>query len=558
MPKVVRKRFGEILVDAGIVTDQHIEYALANRLSDEKIGDALIRLGLTSESKVLDALQEAAGVKRINLKQYNIEQNLTNLMPESYAKKHIIMPVEYVGDKLAIAMADPIDYMTIDDVRLMIGKNLIIYIATKTEILHTIEKYYGFSKTLDALGVVPGQKEEKVEVEEEEEDEKNPMVELVDQILINAVNDQASDIHINPLPDMVEVKNRVDGILRDEMHLPKELAAQLTARVKVMAQMNVTENRIPQDGRIRTIVDDREIDLRISTVPTVNGEKIVMRVLDLSTGSSDFGELGFSKRDQAILTEVVERPNGIILVSGPTGSGKTTTLYAVLDKINNVEDNIITVEDPVERQINGINQIQVRDEVDMTFANALRAILRQDPDTIMVGEIRDSETATIAVRAALTGHLVLSTIHTNDSIATIPRLTDMGVEHFLVSASINCVIAQRLVRVVCPECSYWDKASASEKLLFEKRGINAEKVKRTVGCTSCNNRGYKGRTGIYELFIVSEKVRRLISERANMNDIKEQANKEGMRYLIDDGLHKVKAGITTIEEILRVSVDPEV
>jgi type IV pilus assembly protein PilB len=506
---------------------------------------------------VLDALQEAAGVKRIDLKQHNIEQKITTIMSESYAKKHSVMPVEYVGDKLAIAMADPIDYMTIDDVRLMIGKNLIVYIATKTEINHTIEKYYGFTKTLDALGVVPGQKEETIEIEEEDDD-KNPMVELVDQILANAVNDQASDIHINPLPDMVEVKNRVDGILRDEMHLPKELAAQLTARIKVMAQMNVTENRIPQDGRIRTSVDGREIDLRISTVPTVNGEKIVMRVLDLSIGSSDFGELGFSKADRATLTDVVERPNGIILVSGPTGSGKTTTLYAVLDKINNVEDNIITVEDPVERQINGINQIQVRDEVDMTFANALRAILRQDPDTIMVGEIRDAETASIAVRAALTGHLVLSTIHTNDSIATIPRLIDMGVEHFLVSASVNCIIAQRLVRVICPECSYWDDATESEKLLFEKRGIKVDKVKRTVGCTSCNNRGYKGRTGIYEIFVVSEKVRRMISERANVNSIKNEANKEGMKYLIDDGLHKVKAGITTIEEILRVSVNPEV
>lgn len=556
MAELVRKRFGQIMVDANVVTNAEVEYAVANKMSGEKIGEALIRFEFTSESQVLDALQNAAGVERINLKQFDISQEMTLLIDESYARDRIIMPIEYEGNKLAVAMADPIDYITMDDLRLMIGKNLVVYIATRSEIMHTIEKYYGFTKTLDALGVKQRQETAQT-IDIEEDEERNPMVELVDQILANAVNDKASDIHINPLPNLVEVKNRIDGVLRDEMHLPIELASQLVARIKVMSGMNVTENRIPQDGRIRTIVDDREIDLRISIIPTVNGEKIVMRVLDLSVTSDEFGELGFSKKDTKLFTEVINRPNGIVLVSGPTGSGKTSTLYAALSKLDSTTENIITVEDPVERQIDGIHQIQVREEVDMTFANALRAILRQDPDIIMVGEIRDSETATIAVRSALTGHLVLSTIHTNDSIATIPRLIDMGVEPFLVSASLNTVIAQRLVRRVCPECSYWDDVHPSELLLFEQRNIEVSRVKRTVGCTNCNNSGYKGRTGIYEVLIVTDYMRRMISERASLADLRDEANKNGMRYLIDDGLNKVKAGITTTEEILRVSVSPE-
>ncbi len=556
MAELVRKRFGEILVDAKVVTEKEVEYALSNKISGEKIGDALIRFDLTTEAKVLDALQEAAGVGRVNLKGLDIGQDMTLLIDETYARDKAIMPIEYEGEKLAIAMADPIDYMTIDDVRMMIGKNIVVYIATKTEIMHTIEKYYGFTKTLDALGVTQ-KREIAKRIEIEEDEDKNPMVELVDQILTNAVNDKASDIHINPLPNLVEVKNRVDGVLRDEMHLPIELASQLIARIKVMSGMNVTESRVPQDGRIRTQVDGRDIDLRISTIPTVNGEKVVMRVLDLSVTSDDFGELGFSKRDQKLFNQVIDKPNGIVLVSGPTGSGKTSTLYAALSKMDSVAENIITVEDPVERQIDGIHQIQVREEVDMTFANALRSILRQDPDIIMVGEIRDSETATIAVRAALTGHLVLSTIHTNDALSTIPRLIDMGVEPFLVSASLNTVVAQRLVRMVCAECSIWDDVHPSELLLFEKRGIKVEKVKRTVGCTHCNNTGYSGRTGIYEVLVINDLMRRMISERATQSDIRKEAIRNGMKYLIDDGLNKVKAGITSVEEILRVSVDPE-
>ncbi len=555
MSKIIRKRFGELLVSAGIVTEQDIDYALENKLDGERIGDALVRLELTTEARVLDALEAATGHKRVNIRDFRIKKDVLEYIPEDYARSKNLIPLQEKDGLLMVAMSDPIDYITIDDLRLLIGRQIEIYIAAKTDISNAIEKYYGFTKTLADLGVT-----EEFDLTTDftlEQDYSNPMIELVDQILTNAVLNRASDIHINPHEDFVRIKYRVDGVLLQEMQIPKELASQLSARVKVMASMDVTETRTPLDGRIRTVVDDRDIDLRISTIPTVNGEKIVMRILDLTQSSSTLTKLGFSKKDSILLDDILNRPNGIILVSGPTGSGKSTTLYSFLSQLDSEEDNIITVEDPVERQMDGIHQVQVREEVNMTFASALRAILRQDPDTIMVGEIRDAETASISVRAALTGHLVLSTIHTNDSVSTIPRLIDMGVEPFLVSSSLNSVIAQRLVRVVCPECSHWDEPTRSEKALFESRGIKIKQLKRAVGCVSCNNKGYRNRVGIYEILIVDDKMRRMISDGASVMELMDHANKHGMKYLIDDGLHKVKAGITTLEEVIRVAVTPE-
>lgn len=555
MSKLIRKRFGELLISAGVVTEQEVEYALKNKLEGEKIGDTLIRLEFTNESKVLDALEEATGLQRINLREVNIQKEATQMIPETYARSKKLIPIETDEEKMTIAMLDPIDYITIDDLRLMIGKQLEIFIASSDDINNAIERHYGFSKTLKDLGV-----SSEFLLDDDlmlESDYTNPMVELVDQVLLNAVQNKASDIHVNPLSDAIEIKYRIDGVLITEMQLPKELAPQLVARIKVMSQMDVTETRSPQDGRIRTRVNERDVDLRISTIPTVNGEKVVLRVLDLSQASGSLTGLGFSRRDTERVNELITKPNGILLVSGPTGSGKSTTLYAFLSLLDHEEDNIITVEDPVERQIDGIHQVQVREEVNMTFASALRSILRQDPDTIMVGEIRDTETASISVRAALTGHLVLSTIHTNDSVSTIPRLIDMGVEPFLVSSSINSIIAQRLVRVVCTECGYWDNPTKSEIQLFNNRGIKIEKVKRAVGCVSCNNKGYKNRVGIYEILVVDDTMRRMISDGASVQQLKDYANKHGMKYLIDDGLNKVKAGITTVEEVIRVAVDPE-
>ncbi|QVK20293.1 Flp pilus assembly complex ATPase component TadA [Mycoplasmatota bacterium] len=552
MPKIVRKRLGDILVDASVLSRTQVEKAMQMRLPDEKIGDVIIRLGFATESKVQDALQKVSGVKRINLKQYNIDQEITNLIPKDYAIHKVVIPFMMSGDTLSVAMADPIDYITIDDLRLMIGKNIVTYIAPKQDILYAIEKFYGFSKTLDALGI-KDQSVPKFTDFDESDDEKNPMVELVDQILVNAVTEKASDIHINPLPYSIDIKYRIDGVLSSEMHLPKRLYNQLVARIKVMSNMDVTETRIPQDGRIKTFVLNNEIDLRISTIPTVNGEKVVLRILDLSQSMSDLSSLGFSNKDRDLLLKMISKPNGVVLVSGPTGSGKSTTLYSCINQLDRESQNIITVEDPVEMQLDGVHQVPVREEVDMTFANALRAILRQDPDILMVGEIRDNETAAIAIRAALTGHLVLSTIHTNDSISTIPRLIDMGIEPFLVSASVNSVLAQRLVRRVCPECSYWDTPTESEKKIFEERNIKIEKIKRIKGCPICNNKGYKSRTGIYEVLHITENMRRLISEEASVSVLTDEAKRNGMRFLIDDGLSKVKAGLTTLEEILRVS-----
>jgi len=552
MPRVVRKRLGDILVDARVVTRDQVEKAMEMRLPDEKIGDAISRLGFATEAKVQDALQRASGVQRVNLRQFNIDQEITNLVPKEYAVNKLIVPFKLIDNTLSIAMFDPIDYMAIDDLRLMIGKQLKIYMASREDIMYAIEKFYGFSRTLDALGITDQVVQSFAEFDDEDVD-KNPMVELVDQILLNSVNEKASDIHINPLPYSVDIKYRVDGILTDEMHLPKRLFRQLVARIKVMSGMDVTETRVPQDGRIKTAVLGKEIDLRISTIPTVNGEKVVLRVLDLSQSMSDLSSLGFSNRDREILAKMVRRPNGVVLVSGPTGSGKSTTLYSCINMLDRETQNIITVEDPVEMQLDGIHQVQVREEVNMTFANALRSILRQDPDVLMVGEIRDNETAAIAIRAALTGHLVLSTIHTNDAVSTIPRLIDMGIEPFLVSAALNSIVAQRLLRRACPECSYWEPPSASERKIFNARGLKIDRVKRVKGCPTCNNKGYKGRTGIYEVLHITERMRRLISEEASVQELAEEARRIGMRYLLDDGLSKVVAGITTLEEVLRVT-----
>ncbi len=421
MAKVVRKRLGDILVDAGVLTRQEIEEAVQKRYPDEKTGDVITRLGYATEAKVQDALQEVSGIPRTNLKQYNIAKSITSLVPKDYAVNRIIMPFQMEGDSLCVALADPIDYITIDDLRLMIGKNIITYMATKQDILYAIDKFYGFSRALDALGIEEHDTQKKFEMDDKNE-AKNPMVELVDQILANAVSEKASDIHVNPLPYAIDIKYRIDGMLTDEMHLPKRLYSQLVARIKVMADMDVTETRIPQDGRIKTLVLGKEIDLRISTIPTVNGEKVVLRVLDLSQSTGEFSALGFSNKDRDLLTDLIRKPNGVLLVSGPTGSGKTTSLHSFLREVEEPEKNLITVEDPVEYKSDHISQIQVNEKVGLTFASALRSILRQDPDIIMVGEIRDLEVGEIAVEAALTGHMVLSTLHTNDAPSTITRL----------------------------------------------------------------------------------------------------------------------------------------
>lgn len=555
MARVIRKRIGEILIDAGVLTDNQIQDALTNRRPNEKIGETLIRLGYITESQILDALQTITGLPRISLQQYDIKEEVVKLVPEEYAVSKRVIPIDLNGKRLVIAMNDPLDYFTIDDLRVMTGYNIDVVLALNSDIDTAISKYYGYSKTLEALGVTAVEYDADDESTrfQEEDQANNPIVQLVDQILLSAVLQNASDIHVDPQETSVKIRYRVDGVLHVERVLPTNIYPKIVSRIKVMSNLDITESRVPQDGRIKLRIAGRSLDLRIATLPVVHGEKIVMRLLDLNSSFGDLNKIGLSNEDYDKLMELIERPNGIVLVSGPTGSGKSTTLYGCLRYLNNEEDNIITVEDPVEIQIEGVNQVQVRPEVELTFAAALRSILRQDPNIIMVGEIRDDVTAEISVRSALTGHLVLSTIHTNDAVTTITRLVDIGIEPFLVGASLAGVISQRLVRKLCTECSTWDTPTKSERELFEQNNLEIKRIKRAVGCPTCNMRGYIGRTGIFEILTITEEIRRLISENANVIDLKNLAISQGTKTLLFAALEKVKEGITTIEEVMRAA-----
>lgn len=563
MARNVQKRLGDVLFEEGVVNAKQINEALKKRDKGEKIGEALIRFGYCTDAQIVNAMEQSLGIKKVNLQLLYIDESVLKLLEEGFVTKARIMPINIHGRRIVIATNDPLDFPTIEDVRLRTGMNVETVLATKDDIETAISRYYGFSKTLKSLGIEV--KDEK-KADEKFYDEllnksevdvnESPIIQLVNQILLTAVKTDASDIHIDPTDIEFKIRYRVDGVLSTERTLPKIILPKLISRIKVMAHMDITDTRTPQDGRIKTIIEGRPIDLRISTLPTVRGEKAVMRVLDLSRDNKGISRLGFTEAETELYTKLITRPNGIILVSGPTGSGKTTTLYASLDQLNRDDVNIITVEDPVEIELEGVNQVNINPDINFTFANALRSILRQDPNIIMIGEIRDAETAEIAVKASLTGHLVLSTIHTNSAVKTLTRLVDMGIDAFMVASSLSGVVAQRLVRVVCPVCSVDEEPSLDELELFEKNNITDIKtVKRAKGCDVCNGKGYKGRTAIFEMLDVNESIIRLISNHAHEYEILEHARKNGTKLLIEAGLEKVKLGITTVEEIMRISLD---
>lgn len=563
MARNVQKRLGDVLFEQGVVNEKQINEALKKREKGEKIGEALIRFGYCTDAQIVDAMEKSLDIKRVNLQLLFIDESVLKLIDEEFVTKAKIMPINIHGRRIVIATNDPLDFPTIENVRLRTGMNVETVLATKSDIDMAISRYYGFSKTLKSLGIEI--KEEKKSDEKFYEEllthsevdvNESPIIQLVNQILLTAVKSDASDIHIDPTDIEFKIRYRVDGVLSTEKVLPKVILPKLISRIKVMAHMDITDTRTPQDGRIKTIIEGRPIDLRISTLPTVRGEKAVMRVLDLSRDNKGISRLGFTDKETVVFTKLISRPNGIVLVSGPTGSGKTTTLYASLDQLNRDDINIITVEDPVEIELEGVNQVNINPDINFTFANALRSILRQDPNIIMIGEIRDAETAEIAVKASLTGHLVLSTIHTNSAVKTLTRLVDMGIDAFLVASSLSGVVAQRLIRVVCPHCSVSEPLSLDEKELFEKNGITDVKTaKRARGCDVCNGKGYKGRTAIFEMLDVNDSIIRLISNHAHEYDILEQARKNGTKLLIEAGLEKVKLGMTTIDEIMRISLD---
>lgn len=549
---MVRKRLGDILVETGMITDEQLNHTLANKSSDEKLGDALLREGYISEQQLIEVLEFQLGIPHININQYPIDLEAVQLVPKDLAKQHLLMPIRKDKNKLLVAMADPLDYFALEELRMATGYHIEPAIAAKDEIYRAITKYYDLQESMEEVlsDLSPTETIDEARVT----DEDSPVVRLVNQIIANALAQRASDIHFDPQEADFRVRYRVDGILRTERSLPKHMQNIIIARIKIMANLNITENRLPQDGRIKTTINFRPVDIRVSSLPTIFGEKVVMRILDLSNAVNQLERIGFSENNLKAFVSMLEKPNGIVLITGPTGSGKSSTLYAALNRLNNEEVNIITVEDPVEYQLDGINQIQVNENVGLTFASGLRSILRQDPDIVMIGEIRDTETAQIAIRASLTGHLVLSTLHTNSSVAALTRLVDMGIEPFLISSSMNGVVAQRLVRRVCKDCGEQVQASDREKQLFQSRNMDIDVVFRGKGCPSCNFTGYRGRVAIHEVLTVDSQIRNLISDSASTSTIRQYVKEKGMKFLIDDGFEKVQKGITTTEEILRVAV----
>lgn len=550
--KQTRRRLGDLLIEEGLITPEQLQSTLDEKAPNQKIGDALLQKGLITDQQLAEVLEYQLGIPHINLMQYPFDTNLFSLISKETARRNLIVPLKKEGNKLFVAMVDPMDFIVIDDLRLSTGFQIETAIATKEGILRAINKYYNADEGLEELfdELSPSERGRDDDIN----DLDSPIVRLVNQILNNAVIQKASDIHIDPQETKVVIRYRVDGVLRVERVLPRHMRSVLTARIKIMSNLDITENRIPQDGRIKINLDFHPIDLRVSTLPTVYGEKIVMRILDMGAALNDLNKIGFNALNLKRFSEMIEQPTGIVLITGPTGSGKSSTLYAALNRLNSEQVNIITIEDPVEYQLEGINQIQVNSNVGMTFAAGLRSILRQDPNIIMVGEIRDKETAEIAVRASLTGHLVLSTLHTNDSLGTITRLIDMGVEPFLIASSLTGIVAQRLVRKVCRDCAEVQEATKREIDIFARRGMKIEKINRGKGCQSCNMTGYKGRVALHEVLVLNDDMRRIIMNEDSTHKLKDHAIKNKTIFLIDDGLLKVKQGLTTTEEVLRVAI----
>jgi type IV pilus assembly protein PilB len=549
----IRKRLGDLLVETNMISEEQLKATLAEKAEGQKLGDALLQRGLITEQQLIEVLEFQLGIPHISLYRYPFDTTLFTLIPKEQAKRNLVIPLKKEGEKLYVAMADPMDFITVDDLRLSTGFHIETAIATKDDIIRAINKYYDSNEGFeDLLGINspvidPIQEEKLTEAD-------SPIIRLVNQLLSIASASKASDIHIDPQETKVVIRYRIDGILRVERVLPKHMQNVLIARIKIMANLDITENRIPQDGRIKANLDFHPIDLRVSTLPTVFGEKVVMRILDMGSTLNDIEKLGFNKHNLSRFKDMVSKPNGIVLITGPTGSGKSSTLYAALNKLNSEEVNIITIEDPVEYQLEGINQIQVNSNVGMTFAAGLRSILRQDPNIIMVGEIRDKETVEVAVRASLTGHLVLSTMHTNDALSSVTRMIDMGVEPFLVASSLSGVVAQRLVRKVCRDCADNYSPTKREIDIFSKRGIHIETVWKGRGCSSCNMTGYRGRIAIHEVLAVDDELRRAIMNEETVTTLREIAVRNKTIFLIDDGLLKVKQGLTTTEEVLRVAI----
>ncbi len=566
------RKLGQILVDLGFITDDHLEMLVEEQSQNpgQMIGQIAQEMGLITDEQLIQALGEQFNLKTIDIDGFTPPQAAREVVSDAMAQLYRVIPLQLQDGVLTVASCDPQNLAMQDELRRFLGLDVRLMVASEADVLKSIDKHFN-SDTESIETLIKGlEEDDELKAASEilggdgpisigdvnELVDSAPVRKLLNMVLLLAIKDHASDIHFEPFEDEFRIRIKADGVLYEMVPPPRHLAFAITTRIKVMANLNISERRMPQDGRIELSIGGHPVDLRVSVMPTLFGESVVCRVLDRSVVSLDLNNVGMPPEIMAEFREVMERPNGIILVTGPTGSGKTTTLYSALSEMNKPDEKIITTEDPVEYDIDGIVQIPINHEIGVTFASALRAILRQDPDKILVGEIRDLETAEIAVQASLTGHTVFSTLHTNDAPSTITRMKDMGVPTFLITATVEAILAQRLVRRICAECR--EETEPSEEMLLELR-IDPEKVKgkkvfRGAGCSTCSNTGYKGRIGLFELMIMDDELREMINEDANSDQLRDRAQAKGMKLLRDIGIKYMFEGITTIDEVVRETV----
>ena len=554
-----KKELGPILVEEGLITPDQLEFALQEQERVPKsIGRILIDHGLIREVDLVRALALQVGLEFVDLTETSPDPTVAGLIPEGVAKRHRALPYAERDGKLLVAMSDPANVYALDDIRTITGRDIQPVVATAADVVAAIRKFSHLEGSVEALTAEAAEQSDDVgPADAETAVEDAPIVKLVHMVLTRAVEDRASDIHIEPTESDVRIRFRVDGVLHEMMRSPRNIHSGLVSRLKVMGDMNIAEKRVPQDGRVGLKVSGRSVDLRLATLPTVFGEKVVIRILDKESVLLKLEQLGFLEDSYKRFETSFRKPYGAIFVTGPTGSGKSTTLYATLNILNEPDRNIITVEDPVEYRLRGINQVQVHTKAGLTFASALRSILRADPDIVMVGEVRDRETAMIAMEAALTGHLVLTTLHTNDAPSALTRLQEMDVEAYLVASGIDCVVAQRLLRKLCDRCREGYEPNESQLAAAgfpEYQWQDIPTLYHAVGCGNCAKTGYKGRIGLYEVMLMSEEIERMTAERASSEAIRHLAVEQGMKSLRDDGLEKARLGMTSVEEVLRVVV----
>ena len=572
MSKEKYLKLGELLIKEGMITQADLEKAIsAQRREGGRLGEIIVRLEIVKEEDIVRVLGKQLGIPFFTagtgMLQPAAGQKLENFIPHEFAMKNYVLPLSHTLKSITVAMSDPLDLLLLDNLRKLTGCEINPVIATKAEILHAIEEFYGRSSMLkDAvMASYGGERDHAVETAEMVESELSldkliaraeeaPVVKLVDLIIRQAINERASDIHIEPFKDRIGLRYRIDGKLYEIPPPAKHLHLAIISRIKILAKLDIAEKRLPQDGAIMVKIDDRPIDLRVSTIPTIYGEKTVLRILDRSAVVLDLAQLGFDPRQLEQMRRAMSASYGLIFLTGPTGSGKTTTLYAMLSEMKDSTKNIVTVEDPVEYKLEGINQVQVKPEIGLTFASALRSFLRQDPDVMLVGEVRDLETAEICIRSALTGHLVLSTLHTNDAPSAINRLMDIGVEPFLITPSLLCVVGQRLIRRLCPDCKEAFEPTAKQ---LQDCAIKADLLYKPKGCPKCNHLGYRGRLSIAEVMLINNEVRAAIAQRATFQKIREVARESGMQTLYESAMKKVELGVTSLEEAISVTLGVE-